>query len=122
MFPVANGYWTTLKQLLPRISSSSFTQVRDLIAEHGYDADKTPVIFGSALCALNGTKPELGEQSIIKLMEAVDTHIPIPVRNVEGPFYFPVSHVVSIKGTLTTGVIGGGEGRSKVVFTVVNSA
>ena len=93
-----------------------------MIAEHGYDADKTPVIFGSALCALNGTKPELGEQSIIKLMEAVDTHIPIPVRNVEGPFYFPVSHVVSIKGTLTTGVIGGGEGRSKVVFTVVNSA
>ena len=64
------------------------------------------MIFGSALCALKDTKPELGEQSIVKLMEAVDRHIPIPVRDEEGPFYFPVSRVVSVKGTLIIEAIG----------------
>ena len=76
-----------------------WTQVRELLEEHGFDSVNTPVVCGSALCAINGTNPEIGEQSIIKLMEAVDKHIEIPSRDTEGPFYFPVNRVVAVKGT-----------------------
>lgn len=71
--------------------------MRELIEEFGYSKD-TPVIYGSALCALNDEKPELGEQSIIKLMETIDNYIPTPVRDVDGPFYVPIDNVVSITG------------------------
>ena len=73
----------------------------ELLEELGYDPKNTPVIFGSALCALKGTNPEIGEQSIYKLMEAVDNHVPTPARDLEGPFCVPVDKVASISGNGT---------------------
>ncbi|KAJ3140089.1 translation elongation factor Tu [Physocladia obscura] len=80
-------------------------EMRDLLSDYGFPGDKVPIIMGSALCALNDTNPELGEQSIIKLMEAVDEHIPVPTRDLDKPFLMPVEDVFSIagRGTVCTG-------------------
>ncbi|KAJ3067663.1 translation elongation factor Tu [Podochytrium sp. JEL0797] len=80
-------------------------EMRDLLSEYGFDGENVPIIMGSALCALNDTNPELGEQAIIKLMNAVDEHIPVPVRDLDKPFLMPVEDVFSIagRGTVCTG-------------------
>ncbi|EDV22622.1 expressed hypothetical protein [Trichoplax adhaerens] len=81
-------------------------EIRDLLQEHGYDED-TPVIIGSALCALENRNPELGVKSVEKLMEAIDAHIPIPERELDKPFLLPVEGVFSIpgRGTVVTGCL-----------------
>jgi elongation factor Tu len=65
---------------------------------------------GSALCALNDEKPELGKQAILKLMDAVDSHIPDPKRALDKSFLMPVEDVFSIpgRGTVATGRIEAG--------------
>ncbi len=80
-------------------------EVRDLLTKYGFPGDETPIIRGSALKALNGD-PE-GVESIKKLMEALDTYIPEPVRELDKPFLMPVEDVFSIKGrgTVATGRI-----------------
>ncbi|KAJ3291786.1 translation elongation factor Tu [Rhizoclosmatium sp. JEL0117] len=80
-------------------------EMRDLLSEYGFPGDKVPIIMGSALCALNDTNPELGEQSIVKLMNAVDEFIPVPTRDLDKPFLMPVEDVFSIagRGTVCTG-------------------
>lgn len=80
-------------------------EMRELLSEYGFDGDETPVIMGSALCALEGREPEIGEQAIMKLLDAVDEHIPTPVRDLEQPFLMPVESVFSIsgRGTVVTG-------------------
>jgi elongation factor Tu len=80
-------------------------EVRDLLTKYGFPGDETPIIRGSALKALNGD-PE-GIASIKKLMEALDTYIPEPVRELDKPFLMPVEDVFSIKGrgTVATGRI-----------------
>jgi elongation factor Tu len=80
-------------------------EVRDLLTKYGYPGDETPIIRGSALKALNGD-PE-GVESIKKLMEALDSYIPEPVRELDKPFLMPVEDVFSIKGrgTVATGRI-----------------
>ncbi|KAI0238632.1 translation elongation factor Tu [Massospora cicadina] len=80
-------------------------EMRELLTTYGFDGDKTPIIQGSALCALEGRNPEIGEQSILKLMAAVDTHIPTPERDLDKPFLMPVEDVYSIsgRGTVATG-------------------
>uniref|UniRef100_A0A915JCK1 Elongation factor Tu, mitochondrial n=1 Tax=Romanomermis culicivorax TaxID=13658 RepID=A0A915JCK1_ROMCU len=80
-------------------------EVRDLLREYGYDGDNTPVIAGSAIAALEGVKPEIGHDSIVKLLNAVDGWIPIPPRDKDKSAMFPVEHVYSIKGrgTVVTG-------------------
>lgn len=80
-------------------------EMRELLSEYGFDGDETPVIMGSALCALEGREPEIGEQAIMKLLDAVDEHIPTPVRDLELPFLMPVESVFSIsgRGTVVTG-------------------
>ena len=80
-------------------------EMRELMTEIGYKGDSVPFIHGSALCALEGTKPEIGSSSIVKLMEAVDSHIPTPVRELDKPFLMPVEGVYSIpgRGTVVTG-------------------
>eukprot|EP00128_Syssomonas_multiformis_P011843 Colp12_sorted_trinity150504_noHs@7517 len=89
----------------PEILDLVEMEMRDLLNEFGYDGDNTPVVKGSALCALEDRNPEIGEQAIIKLMEAVDAHIPQPVRELDKPFLMPVEDVFSIKGlgTVVTG-------------------
>jgi elongation factor Tu len=80
-------------------------EVRELLGKYGFPADKTPIIFGSALHALQGTRPDVGSQSIDKLMEAVDAHIPTPLRVLDKPFLMPIEDVYQIpgRGTVVTG-------------------
>ena len=89
-------------------------EVRDLLTQYQFPGDKTPIIKGSALKALEGDKGELGEQSIFKLIEAVDAYIPQPQRAVDGAFLMPVEDVFSIsgRGTVVTGRVE--RGRIKV--------
>ncbi len=80
-------------------------EIRELLEFYDFDGDNTPVIFGSALGALNG-EPEW-EEKVMELMDAVDTWIPIPPRDTEKPFLMPVEDVFSItgRGTVATGRI-----------------
>ncbi|ODQ55143.1 putative elongation factor tu, mitochondrial precursor [Saitoella complicata NRRL Y-17804] len=80
-------------------------EMRDLLTSYGFDGEGTPIIFGSALAALEGRDPEIGEQAIAKLMDAIDEHIPEPPRDLDKPFLMPVEDIFSIsgRGTVTTG-------------------
>src|SRR6201988_48056 len=80
-------------------------EVRDLLTKYEFPGDKTPIIKGSALKALEGDQGELGVPSITKLVEALDSYIPEPVRVLDKPFLLPVEDVFSIsgRGTVLTG-------------------
>jgi len=80
-------------------------EVRELLSSYDFDGDNIPIIKGSALAALEGRNPEIGESSIKALMEAVDQHIPQPERPVDRPFLMPIEDVFSIsgRGTVVTG-------------------
>jgi elongation factor Tu len=80
-------------------------EIRELLSSYDFPGDDIPIIKGSALKALEGEKSELGEDSINKLMEAVDSYIPNPERAVDKPFLMPVEDVFSIsgRGTVATG-------------------
>jgi len=80
-------------------------EVRELLSKYEFPGDEVPIIRGSALKALEGDKGELGGQAILKLMEAVDSYIPQPTRDVDKPFLMPVEDVFSIsgRGTVATG-------------------
>jgi elongation factor Tu len=82
-------------------------EVRDLLTKYDFPGEKTPIIIGSALKALEGDQSEIGEPSILKLAEAIDTYIPQPKRAIDGPFLMPVEDVFSIsgRGTVVTGRI-----------------
>jgi elongation factor Tu len=85
-------------------------EIRELLTKNSFPGDKTPIIRGSALKALEGDKSEIGEPSIIKLMDAVDSFIPTPKRDIEKPFLLSVEDVFSIsgRGTVVTGRIDRG--------------
>ncbi|MDP2276525.1 MAG: elongation factor Tu [Archangium sp.] len=80
-------------------------EIRDLLKKYEFPGDKIPVVPGSALKALEGDMSEIGEPAILKLMEAVDSYIPTPVRAIDKPFLMPVEDVFSIegRGTVATG-------------------
>lgn len=80
-------------------------EIRELLTEMGYDGEKIPIIKGSALNALEGKNPETGSEAIMQLLEAVDTYIPTPQRDLDKPFLLPVENVYSIagRGTVVTG-------------------
>ena len=80
-------------------------EVRELLSKYEFPGDKTPIIIGSALKALEGDKGELGEVAILKLADALDSYIPEPKRALDGPFLLPVEDVFSIsgRGTVVTG-------------------
>ena len=82
-------------------------EIRELLNKYEYPGDDIPIVKGSALHAMNGTRPEIGEASIRALMEAVDSYIPTPARPVDQPFLMPVEDVFSIsgRGTVATGRI-----------------
>jgi elongation factor Tu len=82
-------------------------EVRELLSSYQFPGDEIPVIRGSALCALEDRNPEIGEQAILKLMEAVDNYIPQPERPIDRPFLMPIEDVFSIsgRGTVVTGRI-----------------
>ncbi|MBX7096294.1 MAG: elongation factor Tu [Myxococcaceae bacterium] len=89
-------------------------EVRDLLKKYEFPGDKIPIIPGSALKALEGDASDIGEGSILKLMEAVDSYIPTPQRATDKPFLMPVEDVFSIegRGTVATGRVE--RGRVKV--------
>src|SRR5512140_2215901 len=80
-------------------------EVRELLTKYEFPGDKTPIIRGSALKALEGDKGDLGEPSIDRLMAAVDSYVPTPTRATDKPFLMPVEDVFSIsgRGTVATG-------------------
>ena len=80
-------------------------EIRELLDFYEFPGDDTPIVRGSALAALNGDDGELGRKSILSLMEAVDSHIPLPPRDLDKPFLMPVEDVFSIsgRGTVATG-------------------
>ena len=80
-------------------------EVRELLSKYQFPGDKTPIVIGSAKLALEGDKGELGEGSIFKLAEALDSYIPQPERAIDGAFLMPVEDVFSIsgRGTVVTG-------------------
>ncbi len=80
-------------------------EVRDLLNSYDFPGDDTPIITGSALKALEGDTSEIGEPSILKLLEAMDAYIPEPARVIDKPFLLPIEDVFSIsgRGTVVTG-------------------
>jgi elongation factor Tu len=82
-------------------------EIRELLSSYDFPGDDIPIIKGSALKALEGEKSELGEDSITRLMAAVDSYIPQPERAIDKPFLMPVEDVFSIsgRGTVATGRI-----------------
>jgi elongation factor Tu len=80
-------------------------EVRELLNKYEFPGDDTPIIVGSAVKALDGDQSEIGEPAILKLMEAVDSYIPTPERDVDKPFLMPVEDTMTItgRGTVATG-------------------
>src|SRR4029077_10797761 len=91
----------------PELRELVEVEVRDLLKKYNFPGDKTPIVPGSALKALEGDTSEIGEGALLKLMEAVDSYIPTPARAVDKPFLMPVEDVFSIegRGTVATGRI-----------------
>jgi elongation factor Tu len=85
-------------------------EVRDLLSMYEFPGDDTPIIIGSALKALEGDESEQGTQSVLKLVESMDSFIPEPERAIDGDFLMPVEDVFSIsgRGTVVTGRVDRG--------------
>ncbi|HEX4173467.1 MAG TPA: elongation factor Tu [Acetobacteraceae bacterium] len=82
-------------------------EVRELLSSYQFPGDDIPIVKGSALCALEEREPDMGEKSIMELMDAVDAYIPQPDRPMDRPFLMPIEDVFSIsgRGTVVTGRI-----------------
>jgi len=80
-------------------------EVRELLSDYDFPGDDIPIVAGSALAAMEGTNPEIGEEKIRELMAAVDEWIPTPERPIDQPFLMPIEDVFSIsgRGTVVTG-------------------
>jgi len=80
-------------------------EIRELLSSYDYPGDDIPIVRGSALAALEDKTPEIGRESVLKLMEAVDEYIPQPERPIDQPFLMPIEDVFSIsgRGTVVTG-------------------
>ncbi|XP_065220568.1 elongation factor Tu-like [Planococcus citri] len=90
-------------------------EMRDLIASYGFNESETPVIIGSALLALEEDTSPFGEPAIQQLLDALDTHFEVPVRDVTSPFYMPIDNFlpVSGRGTVIVGTIKQGKIQKK---------
>jgi elongation factor Tu len=82
-------------------------EIRELLDAYDFPGDDTPIIIGSALKALEGDTSDIGVPSVVKLVEALDSYVPEPVRVIDGPYLMPVEDVFSIsgRGTVVTGRI-----------------
>lgn len=80
-------------------------EIRDLLSSYGFPGDDTPIIQGSALKALEGDASDIGVPAVLKLVDALDSYIPTPQRDIDKPFLLPVEDVFSIsgRGTVVTG-------------------
>jgi elongation factor Tu len=82
-------------------------EIRERLSKYQYPGDDIPVVKGSALAAVEGRNPEIGENAVVELMNKVDEYIPTPARDIDKPFLMPVEDVFSIsgRGTVVTGRI-----------------
>lgn len=82
-------------------------EIRELLCDFGFDGGECPVIYGSALHAMQGVESELGEQSIRKLLDAIDEYIPTPIRDVKSPFLLPIDNAFTVpgRGTVVVGTV-----------------
>lgn len=82
-------------------------EIRELLFDFGFDGENCPVIWGSALQAMQGLETELGEPSIRKLLDAVDSYLPTPVRDLKSPFMLPIDNAFTIpgRGTVVVGTL-----------------
>jgi elongation factor Tu len=89
-------------------------ELRELLSKYGFPGDDIPIVKGSALAAMEDRNPELGEERILELMQAVDDFIPTPARQLDKPFLMPIEDVFTItgRGTVVTGRID--QGKIKV--------
>jgi elongation factor Tu len=89
-------------------------ELRELLSKYNFPGDDIPIIKGSALAAMEERNPEIGEQKILELMQAVDDYIPTPVRQLDKPFLMPIEDVFTItgRGTVVTGRVD--QGKIKV--------
>jgi len=85
-------------------------EIRELLTKYEFPGDEIPVIRGSALAAMEGRDPEIGEERVFELMKAVDEYIPMPVRPLDKPFLMPIEDVFTItgRGTVVTGRVESG--------------
>jgi elongation factor Tu len=85
-------------------------EIRELLSKYGFDGDNIPIVSGSALAALEGRNPEIGENKVRDLLAAVDKSIPTPSRPIDKPFLMPIEDVFSIsgRGTVVTGRVESG--------------
>ena len=95
----------------PEMTDMVEEELRDLLKKYDFPGDEIPIIRGSALKALEGDTSEIGAGSIKKLLDAVDSYIPTPKRDIDKPFLMPVEGVFSIsgRGTVATGRIERGK-------------
>lgn len=86
-------------------------EVRELLAKYNYDGDNASIIFGSALHALQGTRPEIGKQRVLQLLQAMDDNIKVPKRDVDKPFVLSIEGTYQIagRGTVVTGTVDSGK-------------
>jgi elongation factor Tu len=80
-------------------------EMRELLTQYGFEGEETPIIFGSALCAIEGRQPDIGVEKIDELLNTIDEWIPTPQRDTEKPFMMSVEEVFSIpgRGTVASG-------------------
>ena len=85
-------------------------EIRELLSKYDFPGDDTPITQGSAVCALDGKRDEIGRDAIIALMKTVDEYIPQPARPLDRPFLMPIEDVFSIsgRGTVVTGRVESG--------------
>jgi elongation factor Tu len=85
-------------------------EIRELLSKYEFPGDDIPIVQGSAVCALEDKRPEIGREAVLKLMEAVDSYIPQPERPLDKTFLMPIEDVFSIsgRGTVVTGRVESG--------------
>lgn len=85
-------------------------EIRELLQDFGFDGEKSPVIYGSALEALNEKDTEFGVKSVYKLLDALDKYIPNPERDLHSPFLLPIDNAFLVpgRGTVVVGTINRG--------------
>jgi elongation factor Tu len=99
-------------------------EMRELLSSYGFEGEETPIVFGSALCALEGRKPEIGANKIDELLEAVDNWIPTPQRDLDKPFLMSIEEVFSIsgRGTVVSGRVERGVLRKDTEVEIVGGS
>lgn len=99
-------------------------EMRELLTTYGFEGEETPVILGSALCALEGRRPEIGVEKIDELLDALDKWIPIPQRETEKPFLMAIEDVFSIagRGTVVSGNVESGIAKREAEVELVGKS